>query len=148
MAPATGRPQQGHLIPFPDTPARRVARARERRHSLIAISIALSVAVAGCAPDAVRPERPYDAFLDRVQNHCGNLRLGPAFITTLLRQQDPYFLDLTSRFFNGLVSEQNFVEALESFYNAPPGSPSIRCILQQMPAPGSPPPLSAPPVIR
>ena len=135
-------------MPFPDTPARRVARARERRHSLIAISIALSVAVAGCAPDAVRPERPYDAFLDRVQNNCGNLRLGPAFITTLLRQQDPYFLDLTSRFFNGLVSEQNFVEALESFYNAPPGSPSIRCIVQQMPAPGSPPPLSAPPVIR
>ena len=74
-------------MPFPDTPARRVARARERRHSLIAISIALSVAVAGCAPDAVRPERPYDAFLDRVQNNCGNLRLGPAFITTLLRQQ-------------------------------------------------------------
>jgi len=135
-------------MPFLDTPARHIARAREPRRCLIAIGIALAVAVAGCAPDAVRPERPYDAFLDRVQNNCGNLRLGPAFITTLLRQQDPYFLDLTSRFFNGLVSEQNFVEALESFYNAPPGSPSIRCIVQQMPAPGSPPPLSAPPVIR
>jgi hypothetical protein len=135
-------------MPFLDTPARRVAHDRKRRHCRIAISIALAVAVAGCAPDAVRPERPYDAFLDRVQNNCGNLRLGPAFITTLLRQQDPYFLDLTSRFFNGLVSEHNFVEALESFYNAPPGSPSIRCIVQQMPAPASAPPLSAPPVIR
>jgi hypothetical protein len=135
-------------MPFNVSPALRITRTREPRRCLIAISIALAVAVAGCAPDAVRPERPYDAFLDRVQNNCGNLRLGPAFITTLLRQQDAYFLDLTSRFFNGLVSEQNFVEALESFYNAPPGSPSIRCILQQMPAPGSPPPLSAPPVIR
>ena len=125
-----------------------VSPGLERRHYLIAIGIALSIAVAGCAPDAVRPERPYDAFLDRVQNDCGNLRLGPAFIRTLLRQQDPYFLDLTSRFFNGLVSEQNFVEALESFYNSPPGSPGIRCILQQMPAPGSPPPLSVPPIIR
>jgi hypothetical protein len=131
-------------MPFSDC----LAGARKRRRHLTAISIALSLGVAGCAPDAILPERPYDAFLDRVQINCGNLRLGPAFINTLLRQQDPYFLDLTSRFFNGRVSEQNFVDALESFYNAPPGSPSIRCILQQMPAPGSPPPLSVPPVIR
>ena len=131
-------------MPFSDC----LAGARRRRRYLTAISIALSLGVAGCAPDAIRPERPYDAFLDRVQVNCGNLLLGPAFINTLLRQQDPYFLDLTSRFFNGRVSEQNFVDALESFYNAPPGSPSIRCILEQMPAPGSPPPLSVPPVIR
>ena len=134
-------------MPFFDSPARRVASARERRR-LIAISVAVSLGVAGCAPDAILPERPYDAFLDRVQNHCGNLRLGPAFIDTLLRQQDAYFLDLTSRYFNGKVSRQNFVDALESFYNAPADSPSIRCILQQMPAPGAPPPLSAPPAIR
>ena len=134
-------------MPFFDSPARRVASARERRR-LIAISVALSLGVAGCAPDSILPERPYDAFLDRVQNHCGNLRLGPAFIDTLLRQQDAYFLDLTSRYFNGKVSRQNFVDALESFYNAPADSPSIRCILQQMPAPGAPPPLSAPPAIR
>ena len=131
-------------MPFSDC----LASARQSRRSLTAISIALSLGVAGCAPDAILPERPYDAFLDRVQRNCGNLRLGPEFINTLLRQQDPYFLDLTSRLFYGRVSEQNFVDALESFYNAPPGSPSIRCILQQMPAPGSPPPLSVPPVIR
>ena len=131
-------------MPFSDC----LAGARKRHRHLNAISIALALGVAGCAPDAILPERPYDAFLDRVQINCGNLRLGPAFIDTLLRQQDPYFLDLTSRFFNGRVSEQNFVDALESFYNAPPGSPSIRCILQQMPAPGSPPPLSVPPIIR
>ncbi len=125
-----------------------LASPRQRRRYLTEITIALTVGVAGCAPDAILPERPYDAFLDRVQNNCGNLRLGPAFINTLLREQDPYFLDLTSRFFNGRVSEQNFVDALESFYNAPPGSPSIGCILQQMPAPGSPPPLSVPPIIR
>lgn len=82
-----------------------------------------------------------------MQNNCGNLRLGPAFITTLLRQQDPYFLDLTSRFFNGLVSEQNFVEALESFYNAP------RFAEHSLHRPadagaGIASPLSAPPVIR
>ena len=131
-------------MPFSDC----LAGARKRHRHLNAISIALALGVAGCAPDAILPERPYDAFLDRVQINCGNLRLGPAFINTLLRQQDPYFLDLTSRFFNGRVSEQNFVDALESFYNAPPNSPGIRCILQQMPAPGSPPPLSVPPVIR
>jgi hypothetical protein len=135
-------------MPDLDSPARRTAGILKWRSRPATMAFALSLALAGCAPDAIRPERPYDAFLDRVQNNCGNLRLGPAFITTLLRQQDPYFLDLTSRFFNGLVSEQNFVEALESFYNAPPGSPSIRCIVQQMPAPRSPPPLSAPPVIR
>ncbi|MBL0353854.1 MAG: hypothetical protein WAS49_05455 [Candidatus Dechloromonas phosphoritropha] len=135
-------------MPFFDRAAWRIASARECRHHLTAFSIALSLGVAGCAPDAIRPERPYDAFLNRVQNNCGELPLGLDVIDTRVRQQDPYFLDLTSRYFNGLVSRQNFVEGLESFYNAPPDSPSIRCILQQMPAPGSPPPLSVPPIIR
>lgn len=134
-------------MPYFASPAGCVARNRQRR-GLTAIGIVLSVAVAGCAPDAIRPEHPYDAFLDRVQKHCGNLRLGPAFIDTLLRDQDPYLLDLTSRFFNSKVSRQNFVDALESFYNAPADSPGIGCILQQMPAPGSPPPLSVPPAVR
>ena len=136
------------MKPVIDSPARRTAGILEWRNCPTTMAVVLSLALAGCAPDAIRPERPYAAFLDRVQNNCGNLRLGPEFINTLLRQQDPYFLDLTSRFFNGRVSEQNFVDGLESFYNAPPGSPGIRCILQQMPAPGSPPPLSVPPVIR
>jgi hypothetical protein len=135
-------------MPVTESPARRTAGILKRRNCLTTMAVALSLAVAGCAPDAIRPERPYDALLDRVQKNCGNLRLGPEFITTLLRQQDPYFLDLTSRFFNGLVSQQGFVDALESFYNTSADSPSIRCILEQMPAPGSPPPLSVPPVIR
>jgi hypothetical protein len=103
MAPATGRPQQGRIMPFSNC----FASIRQRR-SLTAITIALTVGVAGCAPDAILPERPYDVFLDRVQSNCGNLRLGPAFIDTLLRDQDPYLLDLTSRFFNSKVSRTEF----------------------------------------
>ena len=135
-------------MPAIDSPARRTAGILKWRNGPATMAVALSLALAGCAPDTIRPERPYDAFLDRVRNNCGNLPLGALPIVTRLRQQDPYFLDLTSRFFNGLVSQQGFVDALESFYNAPPDSPGIRCILQQMPAPGSPPPLSVPPVIR
>ena len=134
-------------MPVTESPAR-LAGILKWRNSAATMAVALSLVLAGCAPDAILPERPYDAFLDRVQNKCGNLPLGPLPIFTRLNQQDPYFLDLTSRFFNGLVSQQNFVNALESFYNAPPDSPGVRCILQQMPAPGSPPPLSVPPVIR
>ena len=117
--------------------------ARSKRLALLAS--VLPLLLAGCAADAWRAESGYDAYLDRVQKNCAGLRIGGRLIDEPLLN-DPYFLDITSRFFNGRVGQPEFVDALTSFYNAKDDSPGIGCLLQQMPAPSSPPPLSLPPV--
>ena len=115
------------------------------RHWLALLATALPLLLTGCAADAWRAESSYDAFLDRVQKNCDGIRIGGRLIDEPLLN-DPYFLDITSRFFNGRVTQPEFVDALTSFYNAKDDSPGIRCLLQQMPAPNSPPPMSMPPV--
>ncbi len=104
------------------------------------VGLVLTLAVAACAPDAWRSDSPYEAFLNQVQNKCWNLDLGTHEINSLLSGNDDaassstYFLDLTSRFFNGRISEDNYVGALSTFFNTQPYSPAIKCILAQMPA--------------
>jgi hypothetical protein len=108
--------------------------------SRMCVALALTLPVAACAPDAWRPDSPYEAFLSQVQNKCWNLDLGTHEINGLLNGSDDatsastYFLDLTSRFFNGRITEDNYVGALSTFFNTKPYSPAINCILAQMPA--------------
>lgn len=111
----------------------------------LATIVALTLSLAGCAPDAIRAESRYDAFLDQVQKNCQGIRIGGRLIDQRLLE-DPYFLDITSRFFNGRVAQPQFVDALTAYYNARDDSPGIRCLLQQMPGANSPPPTSMPPV--
>ena len=100
----------------------------------------------GMAPDAFRPDPGYQAYLDRIQKNCRDTYVGPNSINgTLL--SDPAFLDLASRFFNGIISQQSFVDALSGGYNARSDSPGIRCILGQMPPESSLPPSTVPPII-
>ena len=117
------------------------------------LAFALSLSLAACAPDAWRPDSPYEAFLNQVQNKCWNLDLGGREINSLLNDSGDaatgaYFLDLTSRYFNGRISRENYVDTLSTNYNTSPDSPGIRCILQQMPPAASPPPSTVPPVIN
>lgn len=108
----------------------------------------MSLTLAACAPDAWRPDSPYDAFLNQVRVKCWNTRIGSSTIPELMPDAvttDPYFLDVTSRFYNGKISRESFIGALEGSYGARPDSTGIQCLLAQMsqPAPGSlpPPPL-------
>lgn len=90
----------------------------------------------GCATDAWRPERSFDVFLEQVRVKCWGLRLGAVSINRLMPNAtttDPYFLDITSRYYHGKISEQSYVTALQGSYAAPADSPGIRCILEQMP---------------
>jgi hypothetical protein len=100
----------------------------------------------GIAPDAVRPDPAYEAFLGRVQNNCGQVPIGSYRIVALLDTAS--FIDLTSRFYNGIISQQNYVDSLSGGYFTSSDSPGIRCILQQMPARGTQPPSALPPVIN
>lgn len=105
----------------------------------VSLALALSLPILACAPDAWRSDSPYDTFLNQVQNKCWSLRIGNREVNDLLNgrgdiSSSTYFLDLTSRFFNGRISRENYVEALAASYDAKPDSPGIRCILDQMPA--------------
>ncbi|QKS30153.1 hypothetical protein [Accumulibacter sp.] len=94
--------------------------------------VALCAVVIGtaCAPDAWRPDSRYDAFLDRVQDRCGNLEIGGRRIgANLIEGPDSYFLDLTSRYFHRQISPENYAGALAGSFAGDPGSPAISCIL-------------------
>lgn len=93
-----------------------------------------ALTVGGCAPDAWRSDAPYEDFLNRVQARCLYQRIGSAEINQDF-MQDPYFLDLSSRFYHGAISQQAFVENLQGAYEAKPDSPGVRCLLGQMPPP-------------
>ena len=86
----------------------------------------------GIAPDAARPDPAYEGFLDKIQKNCPLARIGSHSIRWELLQ-DPSFLDLTSRFYNGIISQQKYIDTLTGYYNAPASSPGIRCILEQLP---------------
>ena len=101
----------------------------------------------GMAPDAFRSDPSYEAYLGRVQKNCGDLNIGPYNIYDHLMLSDPAFLDMTSRFFNGIISQQSYVDALSGSYDARSDSAGIRCVLQQMPPKSSESPSPAPPII-
>jgi len=90
------------------------------------------VLLSACAPDAWRPDNPYDAFLDRVQKQCGEQRIGNRSIGwDLLQTSSPnaYFLDLTSRFYHREVSERSYADALAGSFGGASDAPGILCIL-------------------
>jgi hypothetical protein len=112
----------------------------------------LPLALAACAPDAWNASDPYGDFLTQVRDKCWKTQLGRTDIPQLMpmpNQVDDYFMDLTSRFYYGKISEQSYLSALEGFYDARPDSTGVRCILAQMPAraPSLALPPSVPPVI-
>lgn len=117
------------------------------RHTLSAA--VLAVTLAGCAPDAWRPDQPFDIFLGQVADKCGNFNLG-GFPMWQVVKNDAYFQDQASRLFNRTISADNFRLGIDSFY---PGTTNVQglidCIIAQMPAAkDAPPPLTLPPSLR
>jgi len=119
-----------HSTSTPSSP--RVRRQIERPAAAVCRSLALLfvAAATACAPDAWRPDSRYDAFLDQVQDRCGDLEVGGRRIgANLIQGPDSYFLDLTSRYFHRQISPGNYAEALAGAFASDPGSPAITCIL-------------------
>ena len=131
--PASSRRSRHPVSPVSDR------SASLRRVVLLAV---LPLALAGCAPDAWRPDRPFDDFLGQIDARCGQMRLGAQRITDLIANEtgdDGYFIDLSSRFFHAKISQASYVSALEGGYMARSGSPAIACILEPLPGDAPPP---------
>lgn len=131
---------------MPYSASTRAPSCRERRASTFRVPVTTlagallaALVVGGCAPDAFLPDAPYEDFLNRVQSKCLYQRLGDAEINSDFLQT-PYFLDLTSRFYNGEIPQADFVENLQGAYSAQPDSPGVRCLLAQLPSPAGPVP--------
>jgi len=119
-----------------DSSAPRLAVAVSHKAFLLAALVPL-VLCSACAPDAWRPENPYDAFIDQVQKKCFDLSIGVKAIGPDLLPYsglaDSAFLDETSRFYNGKIPQYAYVDWLVGLYGARPDSPGIACIIAQMP---------------
>jgi hypothetical protein len=119
-----------------DSSTPRLAAPLSLKAFLLATFVPL-VLCSACAPDAWRPESPYDGFIDQVQKKCfdqpiGRKTIGPDLLP-YSGQPDTAFLDETSRFYNGKIRQDAYVNWLVGFYGARPDSPGITCILGLMP---------------
>jgi opacity protein-like surface antigen len=93
------------------------------------------VALAGCAQDAWKPNPNFSAFLNKVESNCGTARIGELTVSQLMNsgsaQSSAYFIDMTSRFDLGKISEDDYVLGVSSTFNTVRDSAGIRCILAQ-----------------
>ena len=110
----------------------------------VSLAMALGIAVAGCAPDALnnRQATGFNAYLDAIVTHCRPLMIGSSDIGEWLRNpgsNDPnysYFLDMTSRLYYGTVSRDAYRDGITGFLG--PGSTnaqSFACIFRNLPDP-------------
>lgn len=120
------------LIPSPVHGGRRpdCQQQRSPARGRLLTGLLFCVLLAGGAPDAWRPDSPYDAFLDQIQRKCGDERIGSKSISgDFLQEGDAYFLDVTSRYYHREITEQDYVDALSGAYGARPDAPGLRCLL-------------------
>ncbi len=101
--------------------------------------VGLCALLAGCGAqgfvrDSVVEDPGAQAFLDKVNQQCGDLNLGTATIAWLIQSQDDvYFVDETSKLYFGDVSRAQYEDDMSSFYPVGEGSRAIPCIFEQLP---------------
>jgi hypothetical protein len=124
-----------HRIDRPALPNGHDTDGRPNRWRALAAAALLPLAWAGCAQDAWRPDPNFSAFLNKVSQNCGGMRLGEPLIRDLMNPGSPMysalFLDLTSRFDTGRISEQDYVTNLTGTLRVSANSDAVRCILAQ-----------------
>jgi hypothetical protein len=94
----------------------------------------LPLVFAACAPDAWKANPAYDSFLNKVQQACGNKSIGEATVNDLMNQDastySAYFVDLTSRYDLGKISQQDYVAGVMSVGGGRE-SEGLKCIVAQ-----------------
>ena len=100
-----------------------------------AIGLTTALLLAGCAPDAWKPNPQFSAFLNQVERMCGTTRLGELTISQLMNPgsslYSAYFVDMTSRFETGRISTEAYMEGIASTFTTILDTAGIRCIIAQ-----------------
>ena len=105
------------------------------RRRAAAAGLAAALALAGCAPDAWKPNPQFSAYLNQVERVCGTTRLGELTISQLMNPgsnlYSAYFVDLTSRFDLNRITVEEYVAGIATTFNTVRESAGIRCIIAQ-----------------
>jgi len=97
--------------------------------------LACAAPLAACAPDAIIPSQPYDAFLARVGEACRGKPIGPYTVDQLARRSQSkagnFFMDQTSRLYFGRLSPRDWTTQVSGFLRGWPEDPGIDCVLRE-----------------
>lgn len=92
-----------------------------------------SALLAACAPDAWKPDKPFDQFLNSVQNMCYYKPISSGTIGNLLQPSGSdnasFFLDATSRLYAGRISTQDWTTLVTSQLQANATDAGVQCLL-------------------
>ncbi len=106
--------------------------------SLLAASLA-AVFLAACAPDAIRRDRDFEAWLRDVRTDCQRAAIGTTTVGGLLNstgsREGNNFLNQTSRLYAGNITREQWTASIVSFLRGRPTDPGIQCVLERLPTP-------------
>jgi hypothetical protein len=112
------------------------------RARTFAIAAFAALAVAACAPDAVRSidATGFNAYMKKLGDACRPLLIGDADVSEWIRQDAmgndnyTYFVDVTSKLYYNRLTPQGYRQAVVGFFG--PGSSddrSFECIFHNLP---------------
>jgi hypothetical protein len=108
---------------------------RPARAALTGLAAALTVAA--CAPDAVRRDRDFEAWLGEVRSACRTDRIGLYTIDGLLgstgSREGNHFLNQTSRLYAGRITPEQWTSSVTSFVSGRASDAGVRCVLDRLP---------------
>jgi hypothetical protein len=100
------------------------------------VALFAAIAIAACAPDAIKPSSGYDAFLNQIQNACYYRPIGIVNVGDMLtnpgNMQSTYFIDQTSRLYFGKISRDAWVSGVTAFIQGRADDPGVRCVLDEL----------------
>ena len=91
--------------------------------------------LAACAPDAVIPSKPYDAFLAQIAQACRGKPIGNWTVDQLVRRSHGftggYFVDQTSRLYFGRINTRDWAAGVSAFVRGTQQDPGIECVIAE-----------------
>ncbi|MCG6875034.1 MAG: hypothetical protein LJE97_08075 [Betaproteobacteria bacterium] len=92
-----------------------------------------SAFLSACAPDAWKPDKPFDRFLNSVQTACYYDPISSTTVGNLLEPSGndnaSYFLDVTSRLYFGKITQSDWTLMITSQLQANATDRGVRCLL-------------------
>lgn len=103
----------------------------------VAAAAAAAALLAACAPDALRRDPEFEAWLRGVRNECHGARIGLTSVGRLLDSaastDGNNFLNLTSRLYAGRITEAQWRSGVTAFSSGRGDDPGLACVLERMP---------------
>ena len=106
-----------------------------RMRTQVLASALASALVAACAPDAIIPSKPFDAFLAQIAKACRGKAIGAWTVDQLVRRSHGftggYFIDQTSRLYFGRINTQDWTAGVSAFVRGTQQDPGIECVIAE-----------------